>query len=179
MESMYRSYKDIAEIRLVYIREAHAAGSGREVDYAVELDITQAKTYDQRCTTADMLLNAKSLTIPFVVDGIQNQVDAAYSAFPDRVFLVRQDGRLAVAAARGPRGFAPALSKANAWLEEFKRTGKEPNLPRDAREPGKDRHIASDKVKSTTATPYSRPPLETKDASTQEKSVEPESSCRF
>ena len=37
-------------------------------------------------------------------------------------------GRLAVAAKRGPFGFAPALEETSEWLKEFRETGTEPEL---------------------------------------------------
>jgi hypothetical protein len=128
MEQMYNTYKDIVEFRLVYITEAHAADSNRAVGYAKEKDINQHKNYGERCTTAEMLMNDKSLTMPTLIDGMDNAVNKAYSAHPDRVFLVRSDGRLAVAADRGPFGFKPALEKTSEWLAEFKKNGKEPEL---------------------------------------------------
>lgn len=127
MEKMYQDYKDIAEFRLVYIKEAHAADSERSVGYAVEKGINQHKNYDERCTTAEMLMNDKSLTIPTLIDSMDNAVNEAYSAQPDRIFVVGTDGRLAIAGSRGPRGFKPALEDTKKWLAEFKKTGKEPN----------------------------------------------------
>ncbi len=116
MEQMYQDYKDIVEFRLVYISEAHAADSERAVDYAVEKGINQHQDYGQRCTTAEMLMQDKSLTLPTLIDGMDNAVSTAYSADPDRIFVIRTDGRLAIVAARGPRGFAPALQETKQWL---------------------------------------------------------------
>ena len=129
MEQMYKNYKDIVEFRLVYITEAHAADSNRSVGYAKEKGINQHKNYGERCTTAEMLMEDKSLTMPTLIDGMDNAVNNAYSAHPDRVFLIRSDGRLAVAAARGPSGFKPGLDTTRQWLAEFKKNGKEPSLP--------------------------------------------------
>lgn len=128
MERMYQDYRDIAEFRLVYITEAHAADGRRPVPYAKELNITEHKDYDQRCKTADQLIGDKELTIPTIIDGMDNAVNEAYKAHPDRVFLVRKDGRLAVAAKRGPFGFKPAINSVKTWLASYKETGKEPEI---------------------------------------------------
>jgi hypothetical protein len=128
MQSMYDTYGDIAEFRIVYINEAHASDSSWPVDYAEEKAITEHDDYGERCSTADMLLADKSITIPMVIDGMDNVVNEAYSAWPDRAFIVRTDGKLGVAAARGPWGFVPALEDAKAWLVEFKETGAEPAI---------------------------------------------------
>jgi len=57
---------------------------------------------------------------------LDNKVNASYLAWPDRIFLIRKDGKLAVAAKKGPRGFVPGLEKSKKWLAEYKKTGKEP-----------------------------------------------------
>ncbi len=127
---MYQEYKDIAEFRMVYINEAHASDGNWPVKYAKELGITEHDDYGERCTTAKMLFDDKKLTIPCLIDGMDNAVNKKYSAWPDRIFLVRTDGRLAVAAARGPWGFKPGLDASKKWLSEFKTTEKEPELPK-------------------------------------------------
>jgi len=62
---------------------------------------------------------------------MDSKVNLAYNADPDRLFLVRKDGRLAVAAGRGPKGLKPALEKANEWLEQYKNTGEKPEIERN------------------------------------------------
>jgi Iodothyronine deiodinase len=90
---------------------------------------------------ADKLLKDNELTIPCVIDGMDNLVNEAYRAHPDRIFLVRTDGRLAVAGERGPFGFEPALIESRRWLEALRDQGVEPDLPEKAAEPGEERHV--------------------------------------
>lgn len=47
------------------------------------------------------------MSIPLVVDGIDNQVETHYSGFPDRLYVVDRDGKVAYKAGRGPFGFIP------------------------------------------------------------------------
>ena len=142
MEKMYREYKDIVDFRLVYIKEAHASDSRRPVNYAKEKGITEHDDYKERCSVAEMFFKEESLTIPCLVDHMDDSVNGAYKAWPDRIFLVRKDGRLAVAAKRGPWGFEPALNEAADWLKQYKKSGKEPGLPNDAAAAGAERRIA-------------------------------------
>ena len=128
MQKMFKDYGDIAEFRLVYINEAHAADSDWSVGYAEELNINEHKNYGERCGVAQKLLTDKNLSIPTVIDGMDNKVNQAYKAWPDRVFVVGTDGKLGVAAKRGPFGFAPAIEQAGDWLAEFKKSGKELSL---------------------------------------------------
>lgn len=129
---MYQDYKDVAEFRMVYIKEAHAADGRRPVQYAKEKGITEHENYQERCTTAQLLIDDKVLTLPCLIDGMDDKVNQAYSASPDRIFVVRTDGKLAVAADRGPFGFKPGLQASVKWLKEFKKSGKEPPLPKSA-----------------------------------------------
>jgi hypothetical protein len=114
---------------MVYINEAHAADGRSPVKYAKEKGITEHDDYGERCVTAQMLMDDETLTIPCLIDGMDNKVNQSYSAWPDRIFLVRTDGKLAVAADRGPWGFKPGLSASDEWLKEFSESGKEPELP--------------------------------------------------
>lgn len=126
MEAMYQEYKDIVEFRLIYIREAHSADGERPTQFAKDKGIVQQQTYDQRCTTAKMLFDENKLTIPGLVDSMDNKTNTEYFAHPDRVFLVLKDGTLAVAGAKGPRGFQPAIDDVEKWLIDYRKTLAEP-----------------------------------------------------
>ncbi|MFQ5502622.1 MAG: deiodinase-like protein [Phycisphaerae bacterium] len=128
MEKLYQTYKDIAKVYIVYISEAHASDDSWPVPYAKELGITEHKNFGERCAVAEKLVKDKKLTIPCLIDNMDNAAEKAYQGWPDRVFLIRKDGKLAVAAKRGPWGFKPALKAATKWLKEYKKTGKEPPL---------------------------------------------------
>ncbi len=119
---MYEEFRDIAEFRIVYIREAHAANSLWPAPYALKKGIRQPRTYGQRCSTAKMMMEEMKITIPCVIDDMENTAKRAYAAWPDRLFVVDRDGRIAVAARKGPWGFKPALKRARAWLEELRRS---------------------------------------------------------
>jgi len=121
LEGMYKSYKDIVEFRLVYISEAHATDDRRPVPYAIEKGISEHKTYSERCTVANRLISDEKLTIPSIIDTIDNKVAEDYDAHPNRIFLVRKDGRLGVAGGPGPQGWVPALKEVRVWLEDIKR----------------------------------------------------------
>ncbi len=51
----------------------------------------------------------KELNLPMraVIDRIDDKTGAAYSAWPDRLYLVGKDGKIAYAGGRGPFGFKP------------------------------------------------------------------------
>ena len=120
MEQMYQENKDIAEFYIVYISEAHAMDDKRPVAYAKEMKIKEHTTYGERCAVAEMLVRDKKLTIPCLIDGIENTVAKAYKALPDRIFVVGTDGKLVVAGKRGPFGFKPALEETKKWIAAYR-----------------------------------------------------------
>jgi Iodothyronine deiodinase len=51
--------------------------------------------------------------MPALLDQVDDAVSKAYASFPDRLYLIGKDGKIAYAGARGPLGFKPAeLEKA-------------------------------------------------------------------
>jgi hypothetical protein len=117
----------------VYIREAHAADSDWPVKYAKEQNINEPTNHKQRCDIADKLVKEKKLTMPCLIDNLDNKVDKAYNAKPTRVFVVRKDGTLGVSGGRGPWGLKPSLEDTRKWLKTFKETGEELVIPRKER----------------------------------------------
>lgn len=52
-------------------------------------------------STAEMMMHEEKITIPCIIDKMDNQASEACSAWPDRIFVVRSDGSLAIAAGHG------------------------------------------------------------------------------
>lgn len=91
---------------LVYIREAHASdGTWPMKDGPVIQDPTTLpeRSAVARTCVADLGLG----DIPALVDDLDDAVNLAYEAWPDRLYLVSRDGRIAYKGARGPAGFKP------------------------------------------------------------------------
>ncbi|RMD95639.1 MAG: hypothetical protein D6814_12940 [Calditrichaeota bacterium] len=53
---------------------------------------------------------------------MDNRVSQAYAALPDRLYVIGKDGRIVIAAKRGPNGFKPALKKTWKWLKKYRRS---------------------------------------------------------
>jgi len=122
MEKLYQTYKDIAEFRIIYINEAHAADSSWPVPYAETLGLYEHQDIGDRCVSAEKMLEDEGVTIPTLIDNMDNSVNKTYNAWPDRVYVVKPDGTLAVAADQGPHGFKPALDDSRGWLIEYHRS---------------------------------------------------------
>jgi hypothetical protein len=48
------------------------------------------------------------IEMPAVVDAFDNPTDAAYSGWPDRLYVIARDGHIAYKSDPGPFGFKPA-----------------------------------------------------------------------
>ena len=102
LQEIYEQYRDRADFHWVYIREAHPAGSRRP---ARHVRIEQPSTFEERLEVARECSTKISLGIPQLVDDLDNSAAAAYAAWPDRLFVIGSDSRIAYAGQRGPRGF--------------------------------------------------------------------------
>jgi hypothetical protein len=77
----------------------------------------QPKTLEERTDVAAKCCVALKMTIPLLVDDIDDPVGHAYSGMPDRLYLIDRDGRIAYKGGRGPFGFRPGeLDQAIALL---------------------------------------------------------------
>jgi hypothetical protein len=100
----------------VYIREAHPTDEWQLDDNVKEgVLFAQATTHGERKTVATACRKALELTMPVIVDEIDDRVDNAWAGWPERIFVVDPAGRVAYAAKQGPWGFKP--DELRAWLE--------------------------------------------------------------
>jgi hypothetical protein len=67
----------------------------------------QPKEWNERQSVAQACCSKLSLSLPCVVDTIDNEVDNLYAAWPERIFVIDRDGKIAYAGKRGPWGFKP------------------------------------------------------------------------
>ncbi len=105
---MHQRYKDDIEFFVVYIQEAHPSdGWQMQINVDEEVVFEQPTTDDEREHLAEACATGLDLNMPTVIDDMENSTDIAYSALPDRLYLVGKDGRIAYKSARGPMGFRP------------------------------------------------------------------------
>ena len=63
---------------------------------------------DERSALANLCVTRLGIDLPAIVDHFDDSTDAAYSAWPERLFLVDREGRIAYKSRPGPFGFRPA-----------------------------------------------------------------------
>lgn len=98
----------------VYIREAHALDgvlperqSGTWLMDSPErgLLVETPLVLEERLALARRCAQEMDLRFPFLVDGLDDAVDSAYAAWPERLYLVDLDGTVVFRGEKGPEGF--------------------------------------------------------------------------
>jgi hypothetical protein len=72
-----------------------------------EILYAQPKTEEDRVEVAGACMIAMQLEMPMLLDEITNEVDTAYKALPERLYLIGADGRIAYRGGPGPFQFNP------------------------------------------------------------------------
>jgi hypothetical protein len=73
----------------------------------VGINVAQPTTVAERTRVAVECCESLKLSLPMLVDDIDDAVGKAYSGFPDRLYLIDRDGRVAYKGGRGPYGYKP------------------------------------------------------------------------
>lgn len=108
IEKLYERYKDRAKFFLVYVREAHPSdGWSMTSNQRVGIELPQPASNEERRDVAEMCQKHLDLTIPFLVDSVDDKVGATYSGMPNRLYLIDGDRKIAFKNGRGPFGFHP------------------------------------------------------------------------
>ena len=91
----------------MYIQEAHPIDLW-QVSANVKDGVLFAspRTDAERSETADLCVVKLAIKIPALLDGTDNRVERAYTAWPDRLYIIGTDGRVRYKSAPGPFGFS-------------------------------------------------------------------------
>jgi alkylhydroperoxidase family enzyme len=93
----------------VYVREAHPTTGWRmESNDKEGVCFAQPTTDEERIAIARQCKSTLKMTIPLVVDGMDDRVGHLYSGMPDRLYVIGRDGKVVYKSGRGPFGFTPA-----------------------------------------------------------------------
>ena len=133
MEQIYNDYKDHADFLTVYVREAHPTDEW-QMKSNVKEDVcyAQPKTLAQRLTIANDFTKRFKYTVPFGVDDMSNAAEAAYSAWPERLYIIDENGRIGYRGGNGPFKYYP--QEVRAWLAA--RYGEVKHPEKDSTKPG-------------------------------------------
>jgi hypothetical protein len=109
LHDLYEQFGEQVAFFIVYIKEAHpedcwVVTHNREEGIAV----VDPRSAAERNRVAESCVVKSSIRIPMLVDGPDNAVASAYGGWPDRLYLIGRDGRVAFQGDAGPFGFIPA-----------------------------------------------------------------------
>jgi Iodothyronine deiodinase len=102
---------------VIYIREAHPLGGPRRTPE--QFQITDPKTLAERQKVAEKFAATVRLSVPILVDTIDDQVEQAYSGWPDRIYILDGEGKIVHKGDQGPRGFQPSVQEAPSVLDKL------------------------------------------------------------
>jgi len=93
---------------MVYIAEAHASDVWQvAVNKKDEVVFASPESIEERTDLAAVCVRDLGIDFPAVVDDFDNSVEEAYTAWPDRLYVVDVEGRVAFKSEAGPFGFTP------------------------------------------------------------------------
>ena len=113
IEKLHAAHKTTARVFVVYIREAHPNERNNP------FQIGEPKTLKERQEAAADFAKKLKLSVPILVDAMDDQVDELYAGWPDRVYVIDRDGKIALKGGPGPGGFSPSVRDAFDLLERW------------------------------------------------------------
>jgi alkylhydroperoxidase family enzyme len=103
-----RRYGDQVDFLAIYVREAHPTDGWRmSSNDAAGISIKQPRVQREREDVAKTCCSSLKMSMPLLVDEMDDRVGHAYSGMPDRLYLIDRKGRVAYKSGRGPFGFKP------------------------------------------------------------------------
>ena len=88
--------------------EAHPIDAWTDDDNEkAKIVVASARSEAERCATAETCVTKLSIQIPPLIDDIHNSTEIAYTGWPDRLYVIDAQGRVAYKSKPGPYGFKP------------------------------------------------------------------------
>ena len=93
----------------MYVREAHPTDEWQmKSNLKDDVCYAQPKTLAQRVVIANDFIKRFKFDLPFGIDDMSNAADNAYSAWPERLYVIDESGRIAYRGGMGPFNYKPA-----------------------------------------------------------------------
>jgi hypothetical protein len=112
---IFNDYKDHADFLTVYVREAHPTDEW-QMKSNVKDDVcyAQPRNLSDRLTIANDFTQRYKFPLPFGVDDMNNAANDAYAAWPERLYVIDENGKIAYRGGMGPFNYKPA--EVRTWL---------------------------------------------------------------
>ena len=93
---------------VVYITEAHPSDVWQmESNIKEKVVFASPKNEDERAFVAGACVRKLGIKFPAVLDEFGNSTEQAYTGWPDRLYLIDTQGKVAYKSKPGPFGFKP------------------------------------------------------------------------
>lgn len=94
---------------MVYIQEAHPSDLWQlPSNVKDEVVFSSPKTFDERVSVATACVRKLGIEFPALLDRIEDSTERDYTGWPDRLYVIDREGRIAYKSDPGPYGFAPS-----------------------------------------------------------------------
>ena len=103
LDQLAKDLGDDVQLLGIYIREAHAEGEDqvpRNLEEGVVF--TQPESADERAEVAAVCMLRYNFSFPMLLDGMDNDAEEKYISWPDRLYLIGRDGKIAYKGGLGP-----------------------------------------------------------------------------
>ena len=108
LNQLYDQYSNQVAFLVVYILEAHPSDVWQmESNIRDQVVFASPKSEDERAFVAGACVRKLGIKFPAVLDEFGNSTEQAYSGWPDRIYLIDQQGRVVFKTKPGPFGFKP------------------------------------------------------------------------
>jgi type I thyroxine 5'-deiodinase len=108
LNKLYEQYGNQVEFLVVYITEAHPSDVWQtENNFRDKVVFASPRNEDERASVAGTCVRKLGIKIPALLDEFGNSTESAYTAWPDRIYLIDRKGRVAYKSKPGPFGFKP------------------------------------------------------------------------
>ena len=108
LNEIAKTYNDTVQFLCVYIQEAHPC-DGWQVEANLDENVIHnaPTTMGEREAMAEVCMLKLALDMPMVVDDMEDAIDRAYNALPERLYLLDGNARVVFKTVAGSHGFDP------------------------------------------------------------------------
>jgi Iodothyronine deiodinase len=108
LNKLYQQYQNQVSFLVVYITEAHPSDVWQmESNVKEKVVFASPRSQDERASVAGTCVRKLGIQIPALLDEFGNSTENAYTAWPDRIYLIDRAGNVAFKSKPGPFGFKP------------------------------------------------------------------------
>ena len=108
LNKLYEQYGNQVEFLVVYITEAHPSDVWQtENNFRDKVVFASPRNEGERASLAGTCVRKLGIKIPALLDEFGNSTEGAYTAWPERIYLIDRNGKVAYKSKPGPFGFKP------------------------------------------------------------------------